>query len=104
MALGGFSGRDPILSVADFVRCVAAHQVRYALISEGSRAIRRVFGQGGQKALVDWIRSNGREVDPALWRSRPVRDDPAPIDGRPQSPAENVGIELYDLRPVGSGD
>jgi 4-amino-4-deoxy-L-arabinose transferase-like glycosyltransferase len=103
MALGGFSGRDPILSTDDFARLVAENQVRFALVGDGSRGIRRVFGEDGQKALTDWIRENGREIDPALWRGLAAPEDPGPADGRPPRPAENVGIQLYDLRPGSSG-
>jgi 4-amino-4-deoxy-L-arabinose transferase-like glycosyltransferase len=92
MALGGFSGRDPILGVDDFARLVAEGRVRFALVGEGSEGLRRVFGEGSQKPLVDWIRSNGRHVDPALWRS------PAAESQQSRS-AESVGAELYDLRP-----
>ena len=38
MALGGFSGRDPAISVADFADRVAAGDVRYVLIGEGGPA------------------------------------------------------------------
>ena len=103
MALGGFSGRDPILSVDDFSRLVATNQVRFALVGDGSRGIRRIFGENGQKALTDWIRENGREVDPVVWRGIAAPEDPGPADGRPLRPAENVGIQLYDLRPLASG-
>lgn len=97
MAFGGFSGQDPILSVEDFVHLVATHQVRYVLIGDGSRAISRFFGQDGQKPLVDWIRNNGQAVDPALWRSISAREGTGSRDGGTQSPAESVGIQLYDL-------
>jgi 4-amino-4-deoxy-L-arabinose transferase-like glycosyltransferase len=92
MALGGFAGRDPILGVDDFARLVAEQRVRFALIGEGSQGLRRVFGENHQKELIDWIRANGRPVDPALWRSAVPED-------RPRS-AESAGAELYDLRPA----
>jgi 4-amino-4-deoxy-L-arabinose transferase-like glycosyltransferase len=92
MALGGFAGRDPILGVDDFARLGAEQRVRFALIGEGSQGLRRVFGENHQKELIDWIRANGRPVDPALWRSAVPED-------RPRS-AESAGAELYDLRPA----
>lgn len=97
MAFGGFSGRDPILSVDDLARLVVTHQIRYVLIGDGSRTLRRVFGQDGQTPLIDWVRDNGREVDPALWRGIAARDGPGPVGDRPQTPAESVGTQLYDL-------
>jgi 4-amino-4-deoxy-L-arabinose transferase-like glycosyltransferase len=95
MALGGFAGRDPILGVDDFARLVTDQRVRFALIGEGSQGLRRVFGEGHQKELIDWIRANGKPVDPTLWRSI------APED-RPRS-AEAANTELYDLRPPAPG-
>jgi hypothetical protein len=48
--------------------------------------------------LADWIRQNGRAVDPALWRSS---------GGLAASPEEganpNAGAVLYDLRPEPDG-
>jgi 4-amino-4-deoxy-L-arabinose transferase-like glycosyltransferase len=92
MALGGFNGQAPILTPADFGRLVAANQVRFALIGDGSPGLRRVFGEGGQQALTDWIRGNGRLIDPALWRSTGA-------DAAAVRSAESVGAELWDLRP-----
>ena len=65
MALGGFSGGDPILTVYDFARLVAEHRVRFALIGDGSEGIRGVFGEARQKPLTDWIQANGKRVDGA---------------------------------------
>jgi hypothetical protein len=36
---------------------------------DGSPGLRRVFGEDGQKPLVDWIKGNGRLIDPARWRT-----------------------------------
>jgi 4-amino-4-deoxy-L-arabinose transferase-like glycosyltransferase len=100
MAFGGFSGRDPILSVEDFAHRVAARQVRYALVGDDSRATRRGVREDPQKPLVDWIRNTGREVDPALWRGMAANAATASADGHAQSPAESAGIQLYDLAPA----
>ena len=43
--------------------------VRYALIGDGSGELDRVFGDGTQRALTDWIPDHGHVVDPAQWRS-----------------------------------
>ena len=37
--------------------------------SDGSPGLQRIFGDGHQKAIVEWIRANGRPVDPGLWRA-----------------------------------
>jgi 4-amino-4-deoxy-L-arabinose transferase-like glycosyltransferase len=93
MALGGFAGRDPILDIDAFARLVAEGRVRYALIGDDNANARRFFGEGRQKEIVDWIRANGRAVDPALWRSAPAEDP------RQRRGGERVTTELYDLRP-----
>ena len=96
IALGGFTGRDPILTVDKFARLVEDNRVRFALIGDGSPGLRRIFGEDGQKPVTDWIRENGSLVDPAMWRAAP---GPNP-GGRA---AEAVGAQLYDLRPTVDG-
>jgi 4-amino-4-deoxy-L-arabinose transferase-like glycosyltransferase len=97
IALGGFTGRDPILTVDGFARLVDDHQVRFALVGDGSPGLRRVFGEDSQKPLVDWIKEKGRLIDPARWRTA----TPNGADGR--RVAEGVGTQLYDLRPADDG-
>ena len=93
MALGGFTGRDPILTVDRFASFVDDNRVRFALVGDGSPGLRRIFGGDGQRPLVDWIRKNGRLVDPPLWRSV--------IAGGFAAVA--IGAQLYDLRPADGG-
>jgi len=98
IALGGFTGRDPILTVDGFARLVEDHRVRFALVGDGSPGLRRVFGEDGQQPLVDWIKEKGRLIDPARWRTA----TPDRADGR--RAAEGVGTQFYDLRPADDGD
>ena len=100
MALGGFSGGDPILTVDDFARLVAENRVRFALIGNGSEGIRRIFSEARQKPLTDWIQANGERVDAARWRTPVTTADPGAADGRPLRAAESAGAQLYDLRPA----
>jgi hypothetical protein len=95
MAFGGFGGRDPILGIDEFARLIAEGRVRFVLIGDGSPGLRRVFGEDHQKQLIDWIRANGRPVNPTLWRSA-AAEIPA------LRSAESIGAELYDLRPPGA--
>jgi 4-amino-4-deoxy-L-arabinose transferase-like glycosyltransferase len=74
MALGGYFGIDPILTVDAFADKVARGEVRYVLL--GRR-------RGSPIAL--WTIAHGRKVDDALWRSWPY--DPY----RP--------LTVYDLKP-----
>jgi 4-amino-4-deoxy-L-arabinose transferase-like glycosyltransferase len=95
MALGGFSGGDPILDVDALARMVAAGRVRFALVGDGSPGLRRIFGEGRQAELVAWIRQFGRPVDPVSWRSSEGLADTARRRG-----AEMINTQLYDLRPT----
>jgi 4-amino-4-deoxy-L-arabinose transferase-like glycosyltransferase len=98
IALGGFTGRDPILTVDGLARLVDDHQVRFAMVGDGSPGLRRVFGEDGQKPLVEWIKENGPLIDPARWRTA----TPDGADGR--RAVEGLGTQLYDLRPADDGD
>ena len=46
--MGGFTRRDPILTVDGFARLVEDHRVRFALVGD-SPGLQRVFGEDGQK-------------------------------------------------------
>ena len=98
MALGGFNGADPILAVDDFARLVREGRVRFALLGEGAPGLRFVFGEGHQKEIVDWIRTNARPVDTTRWRSTDTT-----TGGWTHRGAEAVGAQLYDLRPDDGG-
>jgi len=92
MAMGGYLGRDPILTPADLERLVAAGEVRYAIL--GGAALVPPDSRA-ERALAHWIRSHGRRVDPALWRETP---DAAPRAGA-ATPRLGGPVRLYDLRP-----
>lgn len=95
MALGGFSGNDSILSVDEFAQLVADGQVPFALIGDANRRM-RVFDGGRQKSLADWIRTNGRLIDPSLWHSTASASS-----SDHGNASERAGLQLYDLRRVG---
>lgn len=71
MALGGFIGSDPTISLEGFKKLVAEGQVRYVLTSPMG------MGPGSKNAAIfQWVRENGKAVDPALWREpEPNRAD-----------------------------
>jgi 4-amino-4-deoxy-L-arabinose transferase-like glycosyltransferase len=92
MSMGGYLGRDPILTPADLERMVAGGELRFAIV--GGYAIvppdtRR------ERALAAWIRAHGQRVDPALWREPVDASRPSP-ERRPwpSSPAR-----LYGMHP-----
>ena len=73
MALGGFSGGDPILDVDGFARLVAAGRVRYALIGDGSPGLRRIFATAARRTW--WPGSAGSD-NPSIRRSGAVPTGP----------------------------
>ena len=80
MAVGGFFGNEPILTLDAFGDMARRGEVRYVLLSARARAT----------DFTRWVRSNGMPVDEALWRS-------VTIEGRRP-------LMLYDLRPSQSAD
>lgn len=62
MAMGGFSGSDPILTVDKLKEMVTNKEVKYFLISSGGP------GRGSSEVLT-WIRQNGKEIPQTEWQS-----------------------------------
>jgi 4-amino-4-deoxy-L-arabinose transferase-like glycosyltransferase len=75
MAVGGFFGNEPILTIEAFADKVKHGEVRYVLLTARTR----------QTDFTRWVRTNGRLVDEAEWRS---------VSAEGRRP-----IQLYDLRP-----
>lgn len=93
LAFGGYTGEVPILTPQAMAALIAEGQLRFLLLS---RRIGQNPEADPQQALLDWARSAGRPVDPALWR--PDRRDGS---GPPQRRfnAYAASLELYDLAP-----
>ena len=62
----------------------AARQVRFVMLDDLSVVSRRLGAEVAQEPIAQWVRSNGRLVDPALWRP---------------SGSRRTAMRLYDLRP-----
>ncbi|MBN1954942.1 MAG: glycosyltransferase family 39 protein [Anaerolineae bacterium] len=60
MALGGFSGGDPILTVEEMAGRVAAGEVRFFLLSAAD---------GQQRDLVRWVTGQCTAVPPTAWQA-----------------------------------
>jgi 4-amino-4-deoxy-L-arabinose transferase-like glycosyltransferase len=73
MAMGGFSGNDPILTVEKLKQMVAEKEVKYFLIPSSSG-----FGGrgGGDSEVLAWIRANGTEVPGEEWQSSSSQGGP----------------------------
>jgi len=80
MAIGGFFGHEPILTLDAFGAMVRRGEVRYVLLP----------GRTQPTDFTRWVRSNGIPVDDAKWRS-------VTIEGRRP-------LMLYDVRPGQSAD
>jgi 4-amino-4-deoxy-L-arabinose transferase-like glycosyltransferase len=68
MAMGGFTGRDPILTVEGLSHIVEAGELRFVIVGGAHR-----FGDGPGapsplRFLVRWVQQHGRPVDPSVWR------------------------------------
>ncbi len=67
MALGGFSGSDPIVTTTQLAALVKSGAVKFFLLNG--------FGGGSpggssQSALITWIEQHGTVVSPSQWQSR----------------------------------
>jgi 4-amino-4-deoxy-L-arabinose transferase-like glycosyltransferase len=74
MAMGGFSGSDPILSVGKLKELVKNKAVKYFLISSGPG-----FGGpggGGSSQVLDWIRTHCMQVPVSEWQSNASQRNP----------------------------
>jgi 4-amino-4-deoxy-L-arabinose transferase-like glycosyltransferase len=91
MAIGGYLGRDPILTPTDLQHLIARGDVRFIMTGGASL----VLADDRQRAVAQWVRANGKIVDRSLWISEPARRSallgPTPFVLEP--------AELYDMRP-----
>lgn len=89
MAYGGFSGKDPILTLEEFSRRAAAGELRFVMLSTGlptGAGQVQLDASDPRRQFAVWVRLHGRAVHPRLWRSAPFGEG-----------EERAG--LYDLRP-----
>lgn len=113
MAMGGYMGRDPILTPEKLARMVKQQQVRFVMLGDLLFIDRRMGAEEAVQPLADWVRENGHPVDPGLWRSINTASRGGDLNApalfrNPNSPRQPVGrgfqrrgshILLYDLRP-----
>lgn len=86
MALGGFSGNDPILTVEGLRARIEAGEVRYFLLGGGG---------GGQIAILRWIISTCTQVPASVWGSERASGATTGPGRRPLQ-ALGFGLPLYD--------
>lgn len=61
MAIGGFSGSDPAITLSQFKKLVKEGKVKYFLTSG--------MGKGGNNDIVQWVEKNGKKVSSDKWQS-----------------------------------
>ena len=66
MALGGFSGSDPILTTAQLAALVKSGAVKFFLINGSGGGSP---GGSGQSALITWIQQHSTVVSSSQWQS-----------------------------------
>ncbi|TPF18710.1 glycosyltransferase family 39 protein [Priestia megaterium] len=60
MAMGGFSGSDPILTVSKLKSMIKKGEVKYFYLSG--------MGKGGQSDVITWIKENSKEIPSSKWQ------------------------------------
>jgi hypothetical protein len=92
---------------------VGDKQVRFVMVDDISTTGRRLGAEAAGRPVADWVRANGKLVDPALWRSSvpeagAVAPNQALLPRDPNAPRRPFGrgfggrvnnSQLYDLRP-----
>ena len=119
MAMGGFLGTDPILTPEKLAQMVKDKQIRFVMLGGLWLNYQRMNVEAEENALADWVRKNGKPVDPALWRT--IIPEDGSQDSKATSPATDpnsagqsagqsiyqdfsggrrlIRLQLYDLRP-----
>lgn len=64
MAMGGYSGSDPILTVEKLEAMVADGEIKYFLLSSGGMG-----GRGGSSELTAWIIEHGEVIPSDEWQT-----------------------------------
>jgi 4-amino-4-deoxy-L-arabinose transferase-like glycosyltransferase len=78
MAMGGFSGSDPILTTSQLAALVKSGTVRYFLLS-GTGG-----GGSGQSALITWITQHSKVVSSSQWQSNSTSSSSGGFGGAEQ--------------------
>jgi 4-amino-4-deoxy-L-arabinose transferase-like glycosyltransferase len=85
MAIGGFTGSDPILTVEEFAEYVARGELRYVISSGNSGPANRP--DGGQNGILAWVQKSCAPVTELNLNN-----------DNPQNPG-NGQAQLYDCNP-----
>jgi len=106
MALGGFLGTDPILTVQQLQTLIRNNTVRFFYL-QGVPNLNNLppqvqdmiknggFGNPGRQNLTLWVGSHCSIVSSTLWSSNPDNNSPFP-DGFPPPGGSRFGMQLFD--------
>lgn len=94
MAMGGFSGSDPILTVEKLKQMVDKKQVKYFLLSSGSGF---GGGRGGSTEVTTWIKENSTIVPTTEWQSDRSQDSKRSQDDVTGMRAMGNSMTLYKI-------
>ncbi|MDD3364533.1 MAG: mannosyltransferase, partial [Syntrophomonas sp.] len=75
VAMGGFSGSDPALTVEKLEQMVKNKEVKYFLIPSGSGVGGGGGPGGGSTEVLEWIRAHSTEVPKEQWQSNSAQGD-----------------------------
>ena len=104
MAMGGFTGNDPILTKQDLEMMVENHAIRFFLLpgnappADGRNNLKRPPPPNIYSAPQSWVYANCRTVPPRIWRplSKGLKIEPlSGLDGFP---------ELWDCQQIPKPD
>ena len=80
MAIGGYLGDDPILTPFDVEKLASDRQLRFVML--GGFTLAPAKQAAALDPIARWVRSNGRPVDPKLWRLSGFGQHPLPHQPR----------------------
>lgn len=67
MALGGFNGTDPILTVKELKQMIKDGKIKYFYLPSNNK--------GSSSDVVTWIEKNGTKVDSSKWGGETTSTD-----------------------------
>jgi len=83
LARGGFHGIVPAVTPESLARMVETGAIRFVMLGDVSTVSQKMNSDRAEEFADQWIRTNGKIVDPSLWQSYRMT---------------RRGMELYDLR------
>lgn len=96
MALGGFNGTDPTLTVKQLKQMIQSGEIKYFYLPSNSKA--------SDSDVVKWIQENGTEIDQSEWSSSTSTDDDTTSSASPNTRGGAPGMNgsgegtLYQLK------